>query len=152
MATQNNRQTTLREKHLEYWTAFNDYLRAHSTLLKPKKAQGRNYMDYPIGHKGYHLCASVLFEQGHLGVSFEIEDAEHSVYGGLLKDESEINRLVDQHKDLDWRHDPARRKAKINLGSSVDANTTPWATQHEWMCSKLEAMVKAFRPRLTKLL
>ena len=53
-----------RSKNLEFWTAFNDHIKAHNDEIRIRKPQSQHWYDVAIGKSGIHISVSIRFTWG----------------------------------------------------------------------------------------
>ena len=144
--------TEAKALQLEYWTEFREYLQNKSKIIRPRKARAQHWASFSVGRSGFHLSATTNTRDGLIGVSLII-DGEHgnAHYHLLFERKEEIEDAIGQR--LDWQEKPDKQQSWVYLG---DAKSDPWdkdnwQSQHQWLCSKLEAFHKAFSPIIRDL-
>lgn len=153
-----SRQSSSRERtetellHLEYWTAFREYLEDQGTTLRPRKPLPQYWYDFAIGRSDFNLSALTGMRDGYIGVRLVITGPDAKPYYHLLASEGE---LIEREfgEPLQWDENPDRKQSYIGL-YRYDVDPTQhasWAEYHVWLRDKLERLYRVFEPRVRML-
>jgi hypothetical protein len=132
----------------DYWTRLQDMLLERKSIVVSRNPRPVKWATFKIGRSGFRLYTGM-------------DPKEGTIEAGISSD-YELNRLKDE-KDVIEREigfpliwgDGDGDDEFYWIGSLRDdvdpANRGDWASQHLWMAEKLEALYKAFAPRVREL-
>lgn len=143
----------------EFFIALRDYLNERSFVRGPK-ALPKNWYGIAVGRSGFLLAAVVNSwdtdsgseTPGGIRAEFVIDDRQYAkqYFAALEADKDAIEREAGE--PLIWDQVPGRLKCKIILRRSADIRRREaWPEYHEWLRLKLEALHRAFVPRIARL-
>jgi len=136
----------------EYWTALAGLLRERNSVVAPRKPRRKCWMGFSLGRAGFRLSASVSKFGPFIKVGVDCQGPDAKVHFALLeKDKESIEQEVGC--PLEWRPLPTRKAKRIELRKKdVDYNIRDdWPSQHLWLAENLEALHRAFAPRIRQL-
>jgi hypothetical protein len=157
----------LKLAQLEFWTAFRDYLRTNSKIIRPQKPMAQHWMNHSVGVSGASLASvasSWDSETAKPGLRAEVvlagpnakwqfhklEEAKAQIEeeAGVPK-EGGNGSHTDLSSDLVWENHPDTRRCKIYFRRPGDiADKSKWPEYEEWLRTKLEGLYRAFNMRL----
>jgi len=142
----------------DFWSAFQDYVQAHSSLAT-RKPGFRHWMSFSIGRSGFNLAAitSIWSSVNEGNKSPEVR-ADLYLSGHLAKKHfKELEKRKDEIQaqiDLPLRwHDPEGAKA-CRIGIRRDGDFTDrskWPELFAWLLKYLEKLDAVFRPIVAEL-
>ena len=142
----------LQSLQLEYWRGLRDVLVQRKSVVKPGKPPAQSWLTFAVGRAGFWLGASMNTQQHWIRTAVGCNRKDALAYFELLKKEK---AAIEQEIGcvLEWEKLPGKSEKRIALRK---CDTDPmdrdnWATQHEWLADKLEALYKAFSPRIKEL-
>lgn len=152
--------TEAKQTQLEYWQVFRQLLQEKRSFLKTQNASPQHWLSIALGRSGFRMSAIASFYDseadsfsGHeIRAEVIIDDHRAKEYFALLqKDADQIQREVGEAK-LVWHNPPDKRLCKVYVRRSADLNDRQtWPAQHAWLQTQLEALHRAFAPRVKRL-
>jgi hypothetical protein len=143
----------VRQTQLAFWTAFRDYLRANSKVVRSQKPAAQAWINHSVGVSQAGLAAvasSWDSETGHPGLRAELVLSGGSAkarFQNLEMSKAQIAQEVGP--DLICENRPSTQRCKIYFRRDGDiADKSKWSEYPEWLKTKLEALYRAFSPRL----
>lgn len=145
----------IKQAQRDFWTAFRDYLNANSKVIRPTKPVAQHWMNHSIGKGGCRLSSIASFwdsEEDRAGGELRAEvvlDGEHSkfYFQQLESQKEQIEQEVGA--PLKWHNPPDKRMCRIYVRRPGDiSDRSKWPEYEEWLRTKLEALYRAFNPRL----
>jgi hypothetical protein len=150
--------TTHKRLQFEFWSAFREYVQAHSKL--PTRKPGfRHWMSFSIGRSGFNLAAiTSIWSSVNEGTKSPEVRADLYLSGSLAKKHfKELEKRKDEIQaqiDLPLRwHDPEGAKAcRIGLRRDGDfTDRSKWPELFAWLLKYLEKLNAVFRPIVSDL-
>ena len=144
--------TATQRHHLEYWTAFRDYMERRGSFITPTKPPKEYWMSFAVGRSGFGLDAYNGMRDKWIGVGLILSGPDAKPHFHLLS--LEKGRIEDEiGARLEWQEKPSQKNSVIALKlSNVDpTNRQSWPGQHEWLLGRLEAFHRAFAQRIKNL-
>lgn len=143
--------TDLGQFYLDYWGALMDHVRAHSKVIRPRKASPQNWKNLGLGSSQAKLQVWVNVQKHVLNVSVTLDgDNPKALFRMLEHDRDQIQTQVGER--LEWSSEPNKVWSYIIASKSADPmNRADWSAQHAWMLNCLELLHKAFAPRIKAL-
>lgn len=146
--------TKMQLLQLEYWKAFQAYLRANDSLLKPHKPQPQNWTSMKLGRSGIHLSAVISsYNSGEDTKGIGEIRAEVVMIGPRSKSyfsQLEQSRLTIEAKhngQLFWYNPEDGNQLRIFARRDADIiDKNDWARQHMWLREQLESLKNIFSP------
>ncbi|HYH85432.1 MAG TPA: DUF4268 domain-containing protein [Pyrinomonadaceae bacterium] len=144
--------TEAQKHHLEYWTAFRNYLKRRASFITPTKSQppDKYWMGFATGRSGFEFGAHNLLRGKEISVELYLSSPDARLHFHLLRHETEqIEREIGA--PLEWQEKPTQKHSRVIIrnNSNIDpTNKQDWPRQHEWLLDMLEAFHKAFVPRI----
>ena|GEM_PF-435161 len=138
--------------HLEYWTAFRDYMERRGSFITPPKPQPQHLMIFPVGRNDFSLEVFNVTRPNGIGMRLVLKGANAKTHFYLLNREKEqIEKEI--KASLQWQEKMSQKNSVINLVRyDVDpTNKQDWPRQHEWLLKNFEAFHEAFVPRIRNL-
>lgn len=136
--------------HLEFWTAFAEYLKTRPGSLRSGKPTGQNWITIsPFGRSGFCLSAATNIYEGRLrvGMYITLKNAD-SYYLSLLKRREEVEAKLEA---LTWHDKATQERAVLTYLEANSTNKDDWPRQHLWLADSLYAFYKAFSPIIKTL-
>ncbi|MBN1998605.1 DUF4268 domain-containing protein [candidate division KSB1 bacterium] len=143
----------------EYWTAFFDYAKENSNLIKPTKPLPQHWMNIAIGKSGTSLAAiASLYDSvaqtnnsHEIRVELVLDDANSKFYFEKLSSNKEqIESEVGER--LNWYNPEEKRMCRIFIRKSTNLREKDdWPNQHAWLLEKLETFHRVFQQRIKKI-
>lgn len=143
----------------DFWRAFRDYVLGKGSFIKPTKPLPQGWMNFALGRGGFGLTAvaslydsvAESFESGEVRAEFLIVTLQSKAYYKALEaQKAAIEQEVGEA--LQWYNPQGKKTCRIYLRKPADIrDTKKWPEYHEWLLSKLEALYKAFAPRVKNL-
>lgn len=151
--------TETKQIHIQYWTAFRDYLIANATRIKPTKPFPQNWMTIAIGRSAFSLSAVASFwnseeetwDSNELRAELVIT-GEHSkdYFAELEKDKDLI--IAEIGYPLIWYNPEGARVCRIFARQSANLrDQNEWEEQHRWLSNRLETLHRVFATRVRTL-
>ena len=151
--------TETKQLHLQYWTAFRDYLLSHTTRIKPTKPLPQNWMTMAIGRSGFNLAAVASFwnaeeesyDSNEIRAEFVITVDNSKSYFAVLEAEKEA-LTTEIGYPLIWYNPEGARVCRIYTRKPVNLrDQSDWEAQHHWLLEQLENLQRVFAPRVRAL-
>jgi Domain of unknown function (DUF4268) len=151
--------TETKQIHIQYWTAFREYLIANATRVKPTKPLPQNWMTIAVGRSAFSLSAVASFwnseeetwDSNELRAELVIT-GEHSkaYFAELEKDKDMITAEIGY--PLIWYNPEGARVCRIFARQSANLrDQSEWEEQHRWLLNRLEDLHRVFAPRVRTL-
>ena len=141
-----------RSKNLEFWTAFNDHIKAHNDDIRIRKPNTYHWYDIAIGKSGIHISVSVRFTWGR-DISCELYIGTNNakeIFHKLHDEKEKYEKLVEGK--LEWNELPEGKASRIIARKKIDPNNRDdWEKCFNWYVDKTAKFKKAFVPVVTKL-
>lgn len=139
--------TGAKQLQLEYWTDFGNYVSNNSKVLKPTKALAQHWMNLAVGSSECHMNAKVNTREKRISAELIMAHNAKEIFHALKAEQVAIESAIGLA--LEWRELPENKQSYIVLSLDADPyNKQDWATQHKWLCEKLDSFYRAFSPRL----
>jgi len=148
--------TETQQFQLQYWAAFNEYISEAGSTIRPTSPVPQTWISMGIGRTGFLLQAVVSkwndetksYGEGVVRAEVVVFHDDAKAYFDVLQQEKkEIEAEVGE--PLTWYTREGVRNCRIYLQRTADVtNREDWPDQHEWLRQKLEALDRAFRPRI----
>lgn len=134
----------------EYWAEFQTFLkRAGSPLAHVPVSNPRHWLRFSIGTAGFRLSAVVKRQAGLVAAQFVIHAKNaKDLFAALLQDKRAIERELGEGSD--WVPEASRCVVRFQREADVN-DRAAWPEFQEWQREKLEALDRAFRPRVATL-
>lgn len=151
--------TETRQIHIQFWTAFREYLLAHATRIKPTKPLPQNWMTIAVGRSGFSLSAVASFwnseeesyDSHEIRAEFVITGERSKAYFAELEGEKEAI-TAEIGYPLAWYNPESARVCRIYLRQVANLrDQSAWEEQHRWLLERLEDLHRVFSPRLRGL-
>jgi hypothetical protein len=139
-------------KNLEFWTMFNDHIRAHNDDFRIRKPQPQHWYDVAIGKSGVHISISVSFTWGkNIGCELYIgTNNAKEIFHKLYAEKDKIEEIVEC--TLDWKELPEGKASRILIRENIDPNNRDdWEKCYSWYVNKTVKFKKAFIPLVKSL-
>jgi len=145
------RLTETKQKQLNYWVQFNNFMKERNGSVKPTKALPQHWMNIGVGRTGFSLSATINTNENKIGVELYLDGEQAKNRFKQLKDNQ--NQITSMLGDLEWQELPEKIASRI---ACFKTNENPlevgkWVSQQIWMAEKLEAFDKCFRPLIKEL-
>jgi hypothetical protein len=144
--------TEVTQTQLAFWTAFRDYLKENSKIVRPQKPRPRVWMDHSVGVSQAHLgsiASSRVSETGRPSIRAELRLQGTGAKARFQALESERVPIDQELPGLTWENHPNRSRCKIYFRRDGDiSDRSKWPEYQEWLRAKLEALYRTFSPRL----
>jgi hypothetical protein len=151
--------TPMNSVRLNFWTAFADYLRSHSKIIRPQAPSTTQWMNHPIGRSGFHLTS--IASTGSQDSNADLPELRVELYlkrealskqdfAALEAQKHDIERQIGQ--PLVWHNPAEKRSCRIYVRTAGDfRDEAQWPEQHAWLCKNLELFYNVFAPLVKKL-
>jgi hypothetical protein len=146
----------VKRTQLEFWTAFRDYLKSQSKIVRPQSPRPQHWMTHSVGVAGSMLssvASSWDSETGQPGLRAELVlngPRAKSQFQAFEKTKPEIEKEAGE--GLVWENHPDTQRCKIYFRRSGDiADKSKWPEFEEWLKGRLEALRTTFGKRLKDL-
>ena len=140
------------KNYIEYWGGLADFLREHSTIIRPQKPHAQHWATYSIGRSGITLHALGAVRDNWIAVELSMSDVKAKAYFHLLFEDKEG---IEQELGFspEWMELPERKASRIRLHKHGENPTdkVSWQDHFIWFKEKLEAFYRVFRPRILEL-
>ena len=132
------------QAQVDYWTSFGEFVRAHSTSVRPPKPYPSNWMGYGVGRSGVTLI--LVFNQDVVAVNIETNNRDHPGWFHLLHEQRES--IEDQLGfELHWNERADLKFSCIAIRMHVDGqDRKEWPRIHAWMLDRAENFRRVFPP------
>jgi hypothetical protein len=146
-----------RQRQLEYWTAFKEFMEKNQSFIRCPKPKPLNSMTHSVGRTGFHLnsCVSSWNWEGERESEIRAEfcidfDKGKEIFNFLELQKEAIE--AEFGESLLWYNPPNARVCRIQIRRTADfLNSQKWDEQHEWLRVKLEKLQQIFAPRVKSL-
>ena len=141
-----------RANYLKYWTAFYDYARENSTVIKPQRAGPNHWSIVAIGRSGFHMAALGSTRDDWIGVELLMNDENAKpFFYQLLDQKDEIE--ADLGFAVEWMELPEKKSSRIRYyrTGANPMDEVSWIDHFQWFVETLEAFDQAFRQRIKGL-
>ena len=134
---------------LDYWTAFRKYMQDSQSFIRSQKPLAQHWASHAIGRSNFNLVATINTREKCIGTSVVLMGTEAKRrFQALLREKDSFQPQIQE--PLEWKERPGRKESHISLRLS---NTDPvdrgdWPRQHQWLREHLEALHRAFSPRI----
>lgn len=146
-----NKITVTKQLQLEYWTAFKDYVKKSSKILKSQKPLPQHWTNMAIGRSHFHLVATVNTWDKQLSVYLCLSGPNAKPHFYLLRQEKDdIEREIGN--ELEWRELPENKESHITIRLNSDpTDRSLWDEQQEWFVKQLENFHRVLSKRIKRL-
>lgn len=147
---------TLSETKLQqqrYWAALGEFIERNNKGIRPQKPLPQHWTNFSIGRSGMHLAATVNSVEERISVQLYLwSDQAKEQFRQLEQSKPQIEAAIGEK--LEWEELPGRKAARIALyRQNIDpGNEDDWASQHEWLASKIATFNQVFRPLVKGML
>ena len=144
--------TPTQQLQYEYWQGFLAYLEQQNVIVKSRKPQPMNYMDFAIGRSSFQVLTCANMREKRIAVQLVIYQQEpkayyHQLFQSKATIEAELGDV------LEWWAVPQQKSSTITLHNRTfdPNNRVHWPQQHAWLCEKLKAFMRTFAGRIKAL-
>jgi hypothetical protein len=151
--------TETKQIHIQFWTAFREYLISHASRIKPTKPLPQNWMTIAIGRSGISLSAIASFwdsekesyDSNEIRAELVISGEQSKAYFAELETDKEaITKELGY--PLVWYNPDKARVCRIYVRREANLrDQNAWEEQHRWLLEKLEGLHRVFAPRVRTL-
>jgi len=133
----------------EYWKEFGDFLERRGSFIHPSAPFPRVLTTLVLRHPCFQLAPGMSIPDKRISISLTISDAEANLYFKSTHiEKARIERELGTA--ICWTDCAGEQVSRIFL--YYDKNVDPldrrdWASQHAWLCKKLEVIYQIFAPR-----
>ncbi len=140
------------QRHVEYWSALRERMTESHSPLKARKPLPQSWADFSIGHHYFNLAATTNKTTGSIAVILILHGSQAKTHFRALEAYREAIEEELRHP-LDWRECPDASLSQIEFRRhGVDpTDRSAWPDQHRWLQENLEALYRAFEPRIKAL-
>jgi len=143
-----------KQLHLQYWTAFNNFIDERSQMIKVgRSARPQYWMDFALGRSDMHLSVRNGMRDGYLDVLLYIKGEHPLNYIYQLYDDREaIEKEIGYPLIWDIQHEGRRSQQIVARREEVDTtNSENWQDYHAWQLDLLERFYQVFKERVLTL-
>ncbi|PQO33286.1 DUF4268 domain-containing protein [Blastopirellula marina] len=158
-AAQEQSMTPAKERQVEFWTGFVEYVEEHGASFKTTKPLPQHWMNISVGRSGFKLNAIVShydsaaqsYEKHELRAELELTDEYAKIYFAQL--EAMRDKLeAEVGEKLLWYNPENRQTCRAYLRTTVDLNDNArWLEYFEWLRVKLDRLHQVFFPKVKLL-
>ena len=142
---QAQKTTGIEKLRLDYWSAFNEYIRSHdkySSTLKCRKPTTDHWHSFAAGSSLCHYASILNTQQSVNDIELYIDDCK-DFYRYLFLNREEIEKVIGL--TLVWQELPDKKASRIKISrKAADFSYDSWEEQFEWMAETLLMFRKAF--------
>jgi hypothetical protein len=145
-------RTPTPQTHLEYWTAFREYVLASGSPLRPQKPSAQHWTEFAIGTSLGHLVVVRNTREQWVAVQLVLNSpAAKSHFAAFLKQQEAIEQ--EYGEALEWRELPNRVESQVMVRRTdlVSEDRGPWPEQHAWLLDHSERLARVLGPKLRAL-
>ncbi len=145
----------LAERHhirLAYWASFAEYLKAHGSSFRIRRANKDHWFEFPIGRAGFAISATISTDKQRIGVElYNHNDPNKVAFNALFADKGAIEHEFGE--PLEWQELPGKKASRIAIfRQGVDPSDEKQRDeQHTWMLAKMDQFRKVFAGRVRSL-
>jgi len=136
---------------LDFWSAFNDYIKSNNINIRVRKPHTGHWYDVAIGRSGIHISLTVRFVWGN-DISCEIyigTDNAKEFFQFLYEKKEQIESIVGE--TLEWKELPEGKVSRIVLRQKTDLNDrNNWDECFKWYVDTVNSFRKAFIPHIKR--
>ncbi len=132
---------------LEYWTAFNDYLKGHNKPISLRKPLPQHWYDVSIGKSGAHFSLTLRTNAKDIGCEVYMSSEEaKELFKYLVKDKLIIEATTGP---LEWNELPDGKASRIISRKRLDpTDNIRWNECFQWYMDTISSFKKEFMPRI----
>ncbi|GAB4072256.1 DUF4268 domain-containing protein [Ancylobacter sonchi] len=138
---------------MSYWSSFAEYLQAHSSEFRIKRANKDHWFSFASGRSGSVISATISVERyKRIGVElYNHGDGTKAIFDALHAQRDEIEREIGV--TLEWQRLDGRKATRIVLYRTGEDPSDPlaWPRQHAWMLDYMVKFRRTFGSRLKAL-
>jgi hypothetical protein len=137
---------------LAYWTAFREVVAERKGPVKPAKPQAQAWLMFAAGRSDVRLVATANFQRNRITCQVStFGQYSKAIFHRLLAQRGAIEAELGEK--LDWRERPDMKESHVvlELANQDPADESQWQTQHAWLAERLDALHRAFAPRVKQL-
>jgi Domain of unknown function (DUF4268) len=148
-------QGELAQRHhirLAYWASFAEYLKAHGSSFRIRRANKDHWFEFPIGCAGFTISATISTDKRRIGVElYNHNDPQKLGFKALRAQKDAIEQEFGE--PLDWQELPGKKASRIAVFRyDVDpSDETQRGELHDWMLAKMDRFRKVFGDRVKVL-
>ncbi|MBT6761963.1 DUF4268 domain-containing protein [archaeon] len=139
-------------KNLEFWSHFNEHIKAHSNDIRMRKPQPNHWYDIAIGKSGVHITLCVRFTWGN-DISCELyisRGDDKEFYHQLHAEKEKFEGIIGSK--LEWNELPEGKSSRIISRKKLDPNSREsWEKCFNWYVNSTKKFKEAFIPYVSKL-
>jgi len=135
---------------LEFWTAFNDYVKSHEKDIQLRKPQPQRWYDVAIGKSGVHISLSSRSTMKDIACEVYMHgEKAKDLYRYLAEDKEIIEDELGEK--LEWLELPDGKSSRIIIREPIDTTESEnWDDCFLWFTDIIAIFKKAFVPRIMK--
>ena len=144
--------TSTQRHHLEYWTAFRDYMERRGSFIAPTKPQPYHLMIFPVGRSDFGLEVFNMTRPNSMGIRLVLKGIEAKRHFHLLsREKKQIQKEI--RSALEWEEKPSQKNSVIYVirRDVYPTDRRDWPRQHSWLLENLEDFYQTFVPRIGNL-
>ncbi|GAB0481646.1 DUF4268 domain-containing protein [Alistipes indistinctus] len=144
--------TDTQKSQLDYWVAFQEFLRKKNSPFKSQKPAACHWTNFTIGRTGFYLTATVNSRESSISVWMQFDginakDNYDSIHDNFRKD-AEIAIAP----NMVWNRLPEKKVSNILLTTPADfTDRSKWNEQFEWLYEYLLKFYNFFKPKVMAL-
>lgn len=133
-----------------YWAAFFQELPSDKLGLKVPSIYDSHYRDFHMRITGCYIRASQRVNPSAIHAAFVMKGSAQGYFHSLKEQQVAIENELGEK--LYWYEAiKGETQGQIKLKDCDVTDKTDWSYQHQWLVTKVEKLVKIFRPRIEKL-
>jgi hypothetical protein len=130
----------------DYWAGLRLVLLERKSVVSPRTPPPGKWTTFKVGRSGFRLYAGIDLAAGNIQAGLSADYCLKPLENAKDAIERELN------SPLDWGDgDDDYQWVGLSKDDVDPANRDDWPSQHLWLAEKLEALHKAFAPRIKAL-
>jgi len=133
---------------LEYWTAFNEYIKNNNVKISQRKAAAQHWYDVAIGRSGVHFSLTLRINKKDIACEVCMWDENaKDLFNYLLGYKEEVENIFGE--EMEWKELPEGKSSRIVLRNFLDPTKQEnWDYCFKWYAETIEKFRKAFVKRI----
>lgn len=133
---------------LEYWTAFNEYIKNNNVKINQRKAAAQHWYDVAIGKSGVHFSLTLRINKKDIACEVYMGDKKaKDLFNYLLDYKEDVENIIEE--EMEWKELPEGKSSRIVLRNFLDPTKQEnWEDCFKWYAQTIEKFRKAFVKRI----
>lgn len=143
--------TDTQKTQLDYWVAFQDFLRKKNAPFKSQKPAACHWTNITIGRTGFYLTATVNSRESSISVWLQFDGVKAKENFDYIRDNYQ-DQAEEAIEPMVWNRLPEKKISNIVLTTPADfTDKSKWDEQFAWLYENLVKFYNFFKPKIMAL-